>query len=505
MQLIDFTSLIDVSEIVPDQYETFRPAIRDAAFYFLEQLTESRRDEILGAQAALPPGAPTAQRIVALMHASPSLHKLGQVVARHGALDPAFRARLQQLEMFHTTIDHDIVRDVTLEELGDAVAKYDIALEIEGTIEASVAFVVPATWRRPGCSTPERAMLKVVKPGLADKLAEELDVLVRVADYLDDRRAHYGIPAFQYRETFSTVRDLLHGETELLREQRNLRVARKFFARSPDVKVPGLLPFCTPRLTAMERIDGARVTDVERDPSASKLRRRLAKSVVESLIADVIFSRAAATIFHADPHAGNLFAMPDGRLALLDWSLAGQVDKRQRELMAEMFLGAISLSTRRVTNAVRALATAIDDEARAREVVRASLRQVRRDQVPGPSWFTDLFEDLMANGVRFPANLVLLRKSLFTLEGVVKDIDPDCSIRRVFLREALLRLALEWPRRYISLPWSKSFATHISNADLVRLYLGTPITIAKYLRHSLTNPNLGADSDRDPNTTAPEV
>src|SRR6185503_4187895 len=102
--------------------------------------------------------------------------------------------------------------------------------------------------------------------------------------------------------------------------------------------------------------------------------------------------------------------------------------------------------------------------------VHESLRRVRREQIPGPSWFTGLFEELMANGVRFPSNLVLFRKSLFTLEGVVKDIDPNCSIRRVFLREALLRLALEWPRRYISLPWSKGFATHLSNADLMRLY-----------------------------------
>src|SRR5262249_30751242 len=92
----------------------------------------------------------------------------------------------------------------------------------------------------------------------------------------------------------------------------------------------------------------------------------------------------------------------------------------------------------------------------------------------------------------FPSNLVLFRKSLFTLEGVVKDIDPDCSIRRVFLREALLRLALEWPRRYISLPWSKAFATHLSNADLMRLYFGTPITLAKYLSHSIRDPEARA-------------
>ncbi len=489
MDLTAFEAWLDVSEIVPERYAAFRPAIRDAALYFIEQLSDLRRAELLATQSELPPPASTAQRVVALMRACPTLHKLGQVIARHQVLDENFRRELQELEMFKTQLDPDVVRTATLIELGEATARYRIELDVAGTLEASVAFVVPCEWRGPGATASERAMLKVVKPGLAERLAEELGALDRVADYLDDRRAHYGIPAFQYRETFGTVRDLLEGETDQLREQRNLRIAKKFFAKSKDVKVPSLLPFCSSRLTAMERIEGVRVTDIERDPAAGKVRKRLAAIVIEALIADVIFSRAPAAIFHADPHAGNLFAMPDGRLAILDWSLAGQISKHERELLAEMFIGAISLSSRRVTRAVRQLSTSISDETAVREAVRQSLRRVRREQVPGPSWFTTLFEDLMANGVRFPANLVLLRKSLFTLEGVVKDVDPACSMRRVFLREALFKLAIEWPRRYISLPWTKSFATHLSNADLVKLYLSTPVTVAKYLRHSLTDPD----------------
>lgn len=489
MELTAFASLLDVAQVVPERYAAFRPAVFDAALYFLEQLPAERRAVLLAEQAALPAESSTAQRVVALMHACPTLHKLGQVIARHQVLDEDFRRQLQELEMFRSTLDPEIVRAAALAELGEAVDRYAIELDVAGTIEASVAFVVPCTWQRIASKTRDRAMLKIVKPGLADRLAEELGVLDRVADYLDERRTHYGIPAFQYRETFGTVRDLLEGETDQLREQRNLRVAKKFFSKSKDVKIPALLPFCSARLTAMERIDGVRVTDIESDPAAAKVRKRLAATVVESLIADVIFSRTPAAIFHADPHAGNLFAMPDGRLAILDWSLAGQISKYERELLAEMFVGAIGLSARRVTRAVRKLATSIANDEAVNEAVRQSLRRVRREQIPGPSWFTGLFEELMANGVKFPANLVLLRKSLFTLEGVVKDVDPKCSVRRVFLREALFRLAVEWPKRYISLPWTKSFATHLSNADLMKLYLGTPITVAKYLKHSLTDPD----------------
>ncbi len=40
-------------------------------------------------------------------------------------------------------------------------------------------------------------------------------------------------------------------------------MARVAYAEVPSVVVPEVFPFCTPRVTAMERIDGRKVTDVE--------------------------------------------------------------------------------------------------------------------------------------------------------------------------------------------------------------------------------------------------
>ena len=50
-------------------------------------------------------------------------------------------------------------------------------------------------------------------------------------------------------------------------------------------------------------------------------------AVVSSMIARPVFSRERQALFHGDPHAGNLFLTDDGRLALLDWSLAGPLER----------------------------------------------------------------------------------------------------------------------------------------------------------------------------------
>jgi ubiquinone biosynthesis protein len=65
-------------------------------------------------------------------------------------------------------------------------------------------------------------------------------------------------------------------------------------------------------MTAMERVDGRKVTDPGSSP---RERRRLARTLIEALIAQPFWSDSAASaIFHADPHAGNLFVTDDGRL-----------------------------------------------------------------------------------------------------------------------------------------------------------------------------------------------
>ena len=136
------------------------------------------------------------------------------------------------------------------------------------------------------------------------------------------------------------MHNLLARETHLDLEQRNLAEARGLYQGDPRVHIPALFPHCTPRVTAMERIAGEKVTE-HRLQSRGE-RRWLTGVVAAALVARPLFSQAGRSLFHADPHAGNLMLTKDRRLAILDWSLVGRLAEGERQAMAQIALGAIT-------------------------------------------------------------------------------------------------------------------------------------------------------------------
>ena len=147
---------------------------------------------------------------------------------------------------------------------------------------------MPFVWRASKEAGARRGVFKLLKPGIEQRLHDELEVLRGIGALLDQRCHHYGIPEIDYESTFAQVRNLLYFEVYLEKEQNHLRMARAAYADVPSVIVPEVYSFCTPRVTAMERIDGRKVTDVE--SMATEDRQRLADLIIGALIARPIWS-----------------------------------------------------------------------------------------------------------------------------------------------------------------------------------------------------------------------
>jgi ubiquinone biosynthesis protein len=465
--------------LIPDAYAPYRRAVVDATAFFLSRLSAHRLAEIVAAQRALPSTAGPAVRAVTLVHCCPTLHKLGQVLARHRSIIPGFRAQLQRLESMEPTTSMTEVAAILHDELGGAVGG-ELLLGAPAIAEASVAVVVPFTVRASPAATTVRGVLKVLKPGIERALLEELEVWPQVGAFLDDACERFGIPALEYQATLDDVRDLLVEEVHLEHEQRHLVEAAEAYADMDRVRVPSLLPYCSPRVTAMSRIDGPKVTSVTHWPP--ERRRGLAELVVRALICRPTWSVAPTALFHADPHAGNLVAMDDGSLGILDWSLIGRLGKPERIHIAQIVLGALSLDPARVCQAVAALAAHGPDQSRLRSVVEDSLRSLRRGALPGLEWLVRLLDAAVARaGVRLGRDLMLFRKVLLTLEGVVDDVCADFPVDQCLVATAVAQLASEWPRRMVSAPFSRAHGTHVSNVDLASLVWSWPATAMRLL------------------------
>jgi ubiquinone biosynthesis protein len=176
-------------------------------------------------------------------------------------------------------------------------------------------------------------------------------------------------------------------------------------------------------------------------------------------------------LFHADPHAGNLMATSDGRLAILDWSLTGRLTTDDRVRMSQILVGGLGLDTARVAAAATALSAGGADENLIRRHVRTAIAELRWSRLPGPAWVVGLLDTLTRAGVRFPSRLLLFRKAFLTLQGVLSDLWPTGLLEETLTAEALVRFVWEWPLRWWKPLGDRDYATHVSSADLLNLAL----------------------------------
>jgi ubiquinone biosynthesis protein len=391
------------------------------------------------------------------------------------------RRRLQGLESLPPAVPIEIINDTLTRELGP-VNRLGVTLAPAALAEASVAVVIPFRRDR----APHDGVFKLLKPGIEERLEEELRLLERVGAYLDERCAEFGLPNIDYGEVFEQVGQKLREEVRLDVEQRNLARARAFYEGEPRVQIPALFEYCTPRVTAMERVTGGKITD--RRPASADEGRCLADLLVEKLVARPVFAKDSPAPFHADPHAGNLFLTDDGRLAVLDWSLVGWLGEAERAGVAQLLLAATLLDAGRVVSVLEGLAGRVADRAALESVVHAWLRRLRRGEFPGFAWVAGLL-DAAVRTARLPvgADVLLFRKSLYTLEGMMADLGAgEGRVGAVLFAQLLRCFATEWPRRWLAWPDSRAFATRLSNGDLARWVMSLPWAATRFwLGHML--------------------
>ncbi|MEZ5889744.1 MAG: AarF/UbiB family protein [Xanthobacteraceae bacterium] len=463
----------DIASLLPEAYAHYRWPIKRALTVFLEGLPPAHQDAIVADQAALPPMATISERVGRLARSCPALHKLGQTLARDRRLAPELRLQLQRLESLPPTIPLQDIADILARELGP-LDRLGVALEPPALAEASVAVVVP--FRR----EQDEGVFKILKPGIEERLEQELALLERVGTHLDEECEALGIPRLAYRETFEGLAERLRQETRLDVEQQHLALAHASYADDRRIQIPTLFPFCTPRITAMERVYGDKATDCRFDDAGD--RRACAELIVASLIAQPILSAGDTALFHGDPHAGNLLYTRDRRLAILDWSLATTLDEKRRVAFVQIVLGAVTLDADRIAQALAALSEQPDSLPDAvTPVIHAALGRLRALRLPGLLWLTDLLDNALHAGMRFDAKMLVMRKMLHTLEGVIADIGADRScIDAVLISEFFRRMAVEWPYRWLAPPDSRAFATRLSNADLAGVTMSMPFAAMRF-------------------------
>lgn len=471
-----------LAALLPGAATRFARPVAHALVVFLQGLSPNRQAEIVAAQAALPWDSTPAQRLTEFARCCPVLHKLGQVLARDPRLAEELRIQLQSLETMQSRFSLEQIEQGLEAELGPLAARH-IQLTGPPLAEASVAVVTPYQIGKqgPGPGTGE-GVFKLLKPGIEERLREELELLERVGADLDARCDELQIPALDYRDAFQQVREKLIQETRLDQEQRHLRQAREIYANDPQVMVPEpFLEHCTPRLTAMQRVRGVKIT--EHGFRIPQYGQQLAERVTRLLLAEPLLSNAATAVFHGDPHAGNLLLTPRGQIAVLDWSLVGRLETTEREVVMQILMAACLLDRQQIVKQLQRLAgpRPLALEALHR-LVQNRLERLRQGQFPGLTWLIGLLDEAAQQAhLRVSSDLFLLRKAVHSLQGVTWELGgAGHQVDETLMKEFFVCFLAEWPLRWWTLPHSRDFATRLSNFDLTRFFWSLPWAATRY-------------------------
>lgn len=465
-------------QAVPEIYGHFRSVVSDGIQFFLSQVGRQRLIELVVSQLKLDPAAASQERLLELAKRFPTLHKLGQVIARNPTIDPALKKWLVQLEngCYGTPLDGIMERiGGQLEQIGK---RGQVRVQPSILAEASVGAVIPFSWRRPSHQNRLHGVFKVLKPGIRRCLDEELVLLEKTAAFFEENRAAYPLKDFKFLNVFQEVRDMLVNEVNLAAEQTYLIEAARFYKDMPSVQIPALLPFSTDIMTAMGYLNGPKITDA---PLNQAQRKRCAAVLFEALICMPLFSRHKLSLFHGDPHAGNILAVNDAasgclRIGLLDWSLAGRLTKRDRVKTAQLIQAVFKKDLSGIRRSVNALAagSSMDrplQRQKFRSLVLDMLRSSEFERLTLIKRTFKLMEHLALEGFVFSADLMLFRKAAFTLEGVLYDLWPAFDMDAAFTQYLRALMTQEIPKRFVNLflplaDKAENYSSLISNFEL---------------------------------------
>ena len=391
-------------------------------------------DEALaGEEVAAPAGAPDPDELPRdLEQLGPAFIKLGQLLStRADLLPPPYLQALGRLQDKVEPFPFADVERIIEEEIGVRLSKGFESFDQTPLAAASLGQVHRAALR-----DGRAVAVKVQRPGIRDRVIEDLDAMEDIAGLLD-RHTTAG-RQFAFVEMVHQFRRTLFQELDYRREAGNLVRIADNLAEFTRIVVPRPIDdYTSARVLTMEFIRGRKITTlnpiVRQEFDGEELARELFRAYLHQIIID--------GFFHADPHPGNVFLTDDGRIALLDLGMVSRLTPGRQDQLLKMLLAVSEGNGDRAAT----LATQIgetrpdfDEPGLRRDVVElvANYRDAPLAELQVGLVMLEITRAAGRHGIRLPSELTMLGKTLLNLDQVGRTLAPDFDVNQALNDEA---------------------------------------------------------------------
>ncbi len=351
--------------------------------------------------------------------------KLGQwLSSRADILPQPYLEELAKLQDRVPSSSFDKVKPIIEKDLGPINEKFD-EIDINSISGASLGQVYRGT------ISGQQIVIKVKRPGIEKVVAKDLKVLKKIlplALRFVDPNLRYSAKAMlsQFIET-------IHEEMDYTIESKNLKKIKNNMKNQDNVIVPSVFDeYSSKNVLTMEYLPGIKVTNVDALEKKGIDREKLVIDVHK-----VFFTMLLKhSIFHADPHPGNISVTNDGKLILYDYGMVGRINNEIRFKLIRLYLALVEKNPSRVVNAMNELGMLTPGYNRMviEKGIELSIRSMygnKPDEMEVQSLMELANQTMSKFPFMLPKNLALYMRMASIIEGIYKTHDVDFKFVKV--------------------------------------------------------------------------
>jgi ubiquinone biosynthesis protein len=354
----------------------------------------------------------------------PTFIKLGQILStRPDLVPPEWANEFKKLQDRCQQISFTEIYKVLVLEFPGRLDLLFSSIEETPLAAASIAQVHRAIMKN-----GTAVVIKVLRPGARQLIEEDMDLVESLAQLLEQYFSDLGYSPTAVVKEFS--RELLR-EINLVIEGQSTERLRRYFEDDANISFPKVYWSATTRnVLTMQEVKGRLLSTVSPEVLTESERRTIVANGT-----DAVFKQCLRFgFFHADPHPGNIFLLPGGKLCFIDCGMTGQLDKKTTDQLINLVAGVVKGDIDRLCRVVIEL-TDVNPSVTDNRDFRLELQHLtghfqntdlRHLNITG--LLSDFFGMLQRYHIQCPGDLMLLTKALTTIEGVAEHFDPTFDV-----------------------------------------------------------------------------
>lgn len=372
-------------------------------------------------EARLASLSPAERMRLVLEELGPTFVKLGQILSTRPDIIPRqFVEEFAKLQDDVPPFPIEDVRHQIRQELKCEIEEIFTSFDETSIAAASIAQVHAAQLK-----TGEKVVVKVRRPHIVELVETDIDALMWLAQLIERHLPNRDLyePVAIVREFARTIRR----EMDFTREGHTIEKIAANFAGDRTLFFPQVFWDASSRgILTMEYVNGLKVTDYQSLEAAGLDRQEIARRGANAILKMVLVHG----FFHGDPHPGNVFILPANVICFLDYGMVGRLDEQLKNYLLDILIAILKRDVDEVISLLIHSGDITDT---------LNIRALRRDI----SEFIDSYYELplkdievgkmvqefidiaTTHQIKFQADMMLLAKTLVTIEGMGRELDPE--------------------------------------------------------------------------------